>query len=288
MDALKKLFAITSIIILLNGCGQQQIVVESETSKQDSTNQEDLIQKESLSTSRDLIDAVLENDLEKAQALLKEGTDIHQKDEQGWAPIHHAASQGNMEMITLLLQYNADINAKTLCDANSPDYEYRNDHYTPLLAATRYGQLEAIQYLIEHGAHVNDKEDLGNTALHFAASSGNIQTVAYLLKHGADVKAANNHGDTPLLEAIVGREYEHDIVELLLNNGADINACNDQQETCLLKALNCNFIPDLISYFIKQGADVHAVDHDGNTALQLAANYHNIDTQSALIKILSA
>ncbi len=282
MNALKKLLAMTGIILLFNGCGQKQSDIDSATSMQDSlSNHENLIQKESLGESNDLINAVLENDLEKAQTLLSEGADVHQKDARGWTPIHNAVYEDHLEMATLLLKYGADVNAKTLC---GPDYEgYRMDRYTPLIVATPHGQLETIQYLIEHGANVNDKEDLGNTALHYAASNGNLATAEYLIKHGADVNASNTHGDTPLLEAIVGREYEHAIVELLLNNGANINARNDQQETCLLKALNYNFDTDLISYFVKQGADIHAVDYYGNNVLHLAIDYYDTDVLSLLL-----
>lgn len=52
----------------------------------------------------------------------------------------------------------------------------RNDvGYNPLIFATRDNNLEAVQKLIAHGADVNRVENDGWSPLHFAADFGNLE-----------------------------------------------------------------------------------------------------------------
>lgn len=74
----------------------------------------------------------------------------------GWAALHYAAAKGDTQIIALLLENYAYI------DAASPN------RTTPLMMAVRSGKTAAVQLLLDEGADVTLKNDLGMTALDFA------------------------------------------------------------------------------------------------------------------------
>lgn len=74
----------------------------------------------------------------------------------GWTPLHYAATGGHVLIIEFLLDKSAYI------DAESPNGT------TPLMMAALYGTPEAVKVLIQAGADLTLKNQLGMTALDFA------------------------------------------------------------------------------------------------------------------------
>ena len=97
--------------------------------------------------------AALKNHEALAEKLIKKGADVNKT---GWTPLHYAASNGNMAIISLLLENNAYI------DAESPNGT------TPLMMAAFYGTPAAVKLLLESGADAKLKNQLGLTAIDFA------------------------------------------------------------------------------------------------------------------------
>ncbi len=91
---------------------------------------------------------------------------------------------------------------------------------TPLHMAAFYNLTELVKKLIELGADVNAKNDLGNTPLH----SGSLgqETIRILLANGARVNEQNGEGKTLLHMAANSTDHDVEvaIVELLLASGA--------------------------------------------------------------------
>ncbi len=77
----------------------------------------------------------------------------------GWAPLHYAASSGNIELMQILLEAHAYI------DAESPNKT------TPLMMAARSKSILAVKFLLDAGADVTLKNELGFTAIDFADKS---------------------------------------------------------------------------------------------------------------------
>ncbi|OJJ82956.1 ankyrin repeat domain-containing protein, partial [Aspergillus glaucus CBS 516.65] len=55
-----------------------------------------------------------------------------------------------------------------------------------------------IQTLLEHGADISQKDNHGETALHYAARGRDIFIVQTLLEGGADTSQKDKHGETAL------------------------------------------------------------------------------------------
>jgi len=103
-----------------------------------------------------------------------------------------------------------------------------NDLREPLWAAVRNGDVKAVKALLDKGADVNAKNEIGITALWIAASNGKPDIVEVLLERGADVNARDGIWyQTPLSHAVggFGGDGNADIVKRLLKAGAkDLDA----------------------------------------------------------------
>lgn len=75
----------------------------------------------------------------------------------GWTALHYAAAIGNNDIVALLLEKSAYI------DAESPNKT------TPIMMAARGGHIWTVKLLLDEGADATLKNDLGLTAIDFAA-----------------------------------------------------------------------------------------------------------------------
>jgi ankyrin repeat protein len=97
----------------------------------------------------------------------------------GWAPLHYAATGGHLEIMLMLLEEHAFI------DAESPN------RTTPLMMAAHYGSPQAVKLLLEAGADPLVKNELGMTAIDFARRA-NRKDAAELI--AAAVRATQPRG----------------------------------------------------------------------------------------------
>jgi uncharacterized protein len=97
--------------------------------------------------------ASLNGQLPVVRQLIALGGDVNKP---GWTPLHYAATRGHVDIINLLLENHAYI------DASSPNGS------TPLMMAALYGTAQAVKVLLEAGADPMIKNGLGLTAIDFA------------------------------------------------------------------------------------------------------------------------
>ena len=127
--------------------------------------------------------AALRGDLAALTRALDEGADPCLADEDGYTPLHYAASNGHVACIVRLAESGADVNAIT-------DIRGR----TPLNSAISHGA--AVRALLSLGAAVDWHECVTvpglifrntlPTALHWAVEHGSADAVEALIKAGAD------------------------------------------------------------------------------------------------------
>lgn len=91
------------------------------------------------------------------EALLAKGAQVNQP---GWTALHYAAASGNNDIVQLLLDHFAYI------DAESPNKT------TPIMMAARSGHILTVKLLLEEGADATLKNEAGMTAIDFASKSG--------------------------------------------------------------------------------------------------------------------
>jgi hypothetical protein len=119
----------------------------------------------------------------------------------GATPLILAAMAGEPDVMRALLEHGADSSLRTKANG------------TALMAAAGLGRvpgevvvkesatLAAAKLLVDLGANVNATDDVGNTAMHYAAYLRRDTIVQLLADKGAKVDVANKYGETPLWAA---------------------------------------------------------------------------------------
>ncbi|KAK3759909.1 hypothetical protein RRG08_044482 [Elysia crispata] len=105
------------------------------------------------------------------KVLLQYGADVNKSIRSGERPIHHAAREGFSQIIKHLVSHHAVVDA--------PDE--RGD--TALLLAAKYGRAKSLHTLLELGANVNHKNQLGEDVWSFAVASDNDLILRLLVIH---------------------------------------------------------------------------------------------------------
>ena len=162
--------------------------------------------------------------------------------------------------------------------------------FSTLLSAARCGSNAVAQFLLEHGAAVDEVDKYGDTALHKAAYFAHAACVKLLLDYRASIDAVNSNGSTPLHKAAERLRYatggvlSTDAVDILIKAGAALDICDADGNTALMKAAcSCN-IPT-VSKLLAAGANPFVVNTLGNTmATMLAKNGLSPDQISELFK----
>lgn len=220
-------------------------------------------------------------------------------------PIHGAVARGHLDVVRLLIESGANVNALPkasfyypagvlppifvaddpqvlqLLVANGANFLHVaivslsgmiQTFATPLQRAAFTMRSSLSDYLVENGG------DVALTPLHTAAASGNIKKVKSLLAHGTKADALGErvegvHGRTPLhWTAIVGNVES---ARILLRKGADHKAQDRDGRTPLHWAAHNNH-PEMVDLLLANDADANAEDYEGNPILCFAAEAEGV------------
>ncbi|MBU0679514.1 MAG: ankyrin repeat domain-containing protein [Verrucomicrobia bacterium] len=220
-----------------------------------------------------------------ATLLLKYGAVVDAKDADGATPLIEAASEGNVDLVSLLIENGADPNARN------------NISVTPLISASLFSnpkKPECARRLLMAGADVNMKYGAGITPLHCTVYSKSREVAAVLLAHDADTSVKDNEGRTALALAqelgyteMVTLFQDKDAIlsaklitsaergdaakmEELLRSGADVDATGEYGATALHVAA-IEGLPAVAELLLKNGANVNAREEENHTPLHITA-----------------
>ncbi|GAA3128904.1 hypothetical protein GCM10010466_19520 [Planomonospora alba] len=169
----------------------------------------------------ELLDAVVGNDVERVEALLRKGAPADPPGEADSTALYRAAVGGRTAIVRALLAAGADPDRLSgdeseglpLCAAAAwghaetveallaagADPARRESHgWTPVLWAAANGHADALRVLLDAGAAAEDALEGGTTALTLAVRRGALGAVRALLEAGADPARPDGDGDTPL------------------------------------------------------------------------------------------
>ena len=145
-----------------------------------------------------------------AQVLHRSGSSVEPRGREGRTPLHTATFYGNLEMIQVLLDYGVNVNAKTDFGSNALEFASWGD---------RIVNPRVARLLLDHGADPNERGLYGLTPLLRASKVGDIEMARLLVEHGASVELQDGAGKTPLDYA--SEKQHEEVIKLLLEHGAN-------------------------------------------------------------------
>lgn len=137
-----------------------------------------------------------------------------------YSPLLVASRRGDADAATLLAVAGADLQAK----------EGRAE-WTPLIMAAHNRHSEVVRCLLNAGATVDERNQLGETALMWAACVGDCEMLQMLLAAGANINARNKVDWTPLMYSVLRNNLG--TAECLVKLGADSGIRNSDGKTAL-------------------------------------------------------
>ncbi|OQR84204.1 ankyrin [Achlya hypogyna] len=193
--------------------------------------------------------------------------------EYGCTPLHVAATEGNGEIVEMLLEFGAAINAASNASSGQ----------TALFMAIDRCSIDAARRLLSRGADPNAATTSGKAPLFAAVSRwykvNGLSTSALklLLEYGADVLHQDDVGATVLTQAI---DLKNSAAVAVLAPLVDVNALDGTNETYLRRGLQC---PKIVAALLECGADANHIDADGFSILHDAVVVGNVDVVALLV-----
>ncbi len=190
-------------------------------------------------------------------------------------PYHFAAESETDKKIWL-----EELEAAIFCIMSTVEHKPLGWQHEVILgtmySAAMKGEVELLGRHVERriGQTIDEPDESGMTALHWASLFGRLEAVELLVEAGSDVDHLNSGLNSALLLAASGG---HDaVVFALMDQGADMYIRNLKDIDCLLMAVLYGHhrgtgLKNIISALIAKGVNLNKVDSSGATPLHECA-----------------
>ena len=185
-------------------------------------------------------------------------------------------------LIQAVMNNDIEFTKRILEDKTYNINEVNQQNESALLIAAHNNFVEIAKVLIDHGADVNQQDNIQDSPYLYAGAQGKTEILAYMLKNSQpNQQIYNRFGGNTIIPAA---EKGHlDTVKLLLEDGTvDINHQNNYGYTALIEAIaltdGSKVYQDIVAELLKYGADKNLKDNYGKTATDYARElgYGNI------------
>ena len=254
----------------------------------------------------------------------REKCNFELKDNNGWTPLHHAASYSHQSIVAYLITelkcdtmirtgrgeiplhltclnnfYITEESAAIVkffviergCNVNAIDI----DGKTPLMLASgcHNGHLVMKCLIYDCQCDLSLQDNKGNTALHIACKQKNVEAIKLILEaRQCDVNIKNNEGFSPILLACTEDDHslQNEVLEtlkLLVEANCDVSAVTDSGETAIMLIVKWVEIKshEITEYLVNScGYDLSLKNRNGNTALHIACTVNNSSFVDTLVK----
>ena len=229
-------------------------------------------------------------DIRKVRLLVERGADIHARSQMGRTPLLVAAyTHGASDTVAFLLGKGAD--------PNTAD----GSRITPLIGASNVNDVASARLLMERGADIGARAEVGQaaTALMAAAHNGNTELARLLLARSAPLNVISAPSTTPTKNGPVefgsatalhfaSLSGEPELVRLLLQRGALVNALDTRGMTPLMWAVATDRPNVEIVRLLVKGSDISIRSKTGESALDWARRFNNPAVMAELKLVAAA
>ncbi|CAB3400523.1 unnamed protein product [Caenorhabditis bovis] len=195
---------------------------------------------------------------------LRQGVSANAADEDGCSLLHWAAINNRIEVVKLLLSYNADPNVLGGVLVSSP-----------LHWAARNGHVAVCALLVKAGAVCNVRDAQGYTPMHLAIQGSHVPLVAYfLLKFDYARDITDNSGMTPAMWCAY-RSFTMFPLRLIVRSGADLTLKEHLMGNTALHIAAQERNHSAVIELLEAGASVAIRNKQQETPLDIARNNKN-------------
>lgn len=177
--------------------------------------------------------------------------DIETRDKYGFTPLILATDNGNVEMVKVLIEASANLDASDTSGRTALIHSVECD----------FGYCDMVEVLLKAGVDMESKNKYGESALMVAVQNCGPEIIQKLLDFGANVNAYDNDGWTALFHVT-----HEEAAKQLLEAGAKINIKDICGKTPLIVAVEGDFNV-VVRCLLENGADPDIRDNDGKCAL---------------------
>eukprot|EP00903_Cladosiphon_okamuranus_P006103 g6012.t2 len=124
--------------------------------------------------------------IELLEVLVDRGARLEARTKRGWKPLHFAAQGGHLDCVELLLRERAMATCVT-----------KERLSTPLHVAAELGYVGVCRRLLEEAIDLEARDVMDRTALHLAADKGHLEVVKALLEGGAKADVLDHDAWSP-------------------------------------------------------------------------------------------
>nr|XP_034311437.1 transient receptor potential cation channel subfamily A member 1 isoform X1 [Crassostrea gigas] len=208
---------------------------------------------------------------ECAKLLLEHGAKPCKSCDDGFYPIHAAATRASDKTLEVLIKHVERLGYTREVVLSFTD-KYNN---TPLHSAVSSGDPEAVRVCLNAGAALDVQQEDKSTALHFACAQGGLSIIQMMRQLQPEkFMTASKKTDilkmTPLHRAAL---FNHvNVVKFLIDEGVEVNAVDSQKRTPLLLAASKGAWKT-VHLLLESGADISLKDNKNRNFLHLAIKY---------------
>lgn len=188
-----------------------------------------------------LLNAIKAGQFDDVRMLIENGTSVNFQTNDGVTPLHIAVINNEENIVALLLQAGAKVNA--------PD---ATTLATPLHLAALYGREKIAVQLLQKGADVTAKMKFGITPLLVAAQFGQSQIIQLFIAKKADLNITDQEGFTALHFA--AQNGDEIVTHMLLENGANVNLYDKINKVAPITLATQNNHPNVARMLKEHGA----------------------------------
>lgn len=165
-------------------------------------------------------------------------------------------------IFTLIASSGHTLHAGNTGSAHAAD-DHNNRLNDALITASRAGDVDEINNLLEIGADINARDENGNTPLICATCAGCLSAMLVLIKNGARVDARNDDGDTALM--LAAQYGQSGTIDLLVSSGsADVYLTDKNGDTAEVIA-DLQGQEDAFKLLVKLTAEMSLYERERNT-----------------------
>jgi|GEM_PF-6693928 len=215
---------------------------------------------------------------------------VNARSPEGNTVMHYAAAAGEREVITWLIDSQAQVNPQNHEGLYPLDTAFSfTDSAGHVLTARLLIEAHALApslpefqyaYRFLKSEDAPPRDDHRNSVLHIAASRDHAAILSYAVQQGLSLEKSNDEYRTPLHSAAEAGKLRS--AEILLSEGSNPNAADSRGYTPLYVSVSQGHIP-LVSLLLDRGADANASDLSRKTPVHHAAESHDPEILKLLL-----